>query len=113
MYSVHFSGEVKLLIIKPAGFWGQRGRPQERKGPTIHTRLEVTLEDFYNGADIDVDVSRWHICPRCRGTGAKDASDLHVCEACKGTGMKVVRHKLAPGMYQEMQTTYSSAIANF
>lgn len=104
MFSSFFGGD---------GFFGGGGnrRSQERRSPTVHTRLEVTLEDMYNGADVDVDISRWHICPKCRGSGAKDSSDIEVCKVCGGTGVKIIRHQLAPGMFQQVQTQYVLEVA--
>jgi DnaJ-related protein SCJ1 len=86
------------------GFFGNQQQHQERRGPSTTVILPVTLDDLYNGAEIDVDVSRWHICPKCRGLGAKDASDVETCSVCGGQGVRIMRQMLAPGMYQQIQT---------
>lgn len=37
------------------------------------------------------------------GTGAKSAKDIVTCTACEGRGIRLVRHQLGPGIFQQMQ----------
>ncbi|RUS30153.1 hypothetical protein BC938DRAFT_479787 [Jimgerdemannia flammicorona] len=78
---------------------------QERKGPDLLVDLDVTLEELYLGTDIDVDVSKQVYCDHCRGTGAKNPEDVKTCPVCQGSGTRIIRHVLAPGMFQQTQTT--------
>ncbi|KAL7748635.1 DnaJ- protein scj1 [Sorochytrium milnesiophthora] len=91
------------------GFGGGGGnnpfQQQERKGPSITVPLTVTLKELYLGAQVEVDISKQVLCPHCHGSGAKDASDVETCSACHGRGVKVVKQMLAPGMFQQFQTT--------
>jgi DnaJ-related protein SCJ1 len=87
------------------GGFGGFGR-QERKGADINMDLDVTLQDLYLGINVDVDINKRILCPKCRGTGGKDANDVQQCPGCNGQGMKVVRQQLGPGIFQQMQTTY-------
>ena len=52
-----------------------------------------------------VDVNKQVTCHKCRGSGAEKESDVKTCTACGGQGVRVVRHQIAPGFIQQMQTT--------
>ncbi|KAF9166863.1 DnaJ- protein scj1 [Mortierella sp. AD011] len=78
---------------------------QERKGPEIHLELEVTLEELYAGTSIEFEVSKQIICPHCDGSGAKSSGDVVTCPGCQGQGAKIVKHMLAPGMFQQYRQT--------
>ncbi|KAI9346086.1 hypothetical protein DFJ73DRAFT_838273 [Zopfochytrium polystomum] len=82
--------------------WGQQ---QERKGPEIKMDILVTLEELFNGHEIEIDMNKQVICPICRGSGAKKADDVKKCTSCNGSGIKIVKQMLGPGIYQQMQTT--------
>ncbi|KAF9082823.1 DnaJ- protein scj1 [Mortierella sp. AM989] len=78
---------------------------QERKGPEIRLEVEVTLEELYSGTSIEFEVSRQIICPHCNGSGAKSSDDVVTCSGCQGQGAKIVKHMLAPGMFQQFRQT--------
>lgn len=77
---------------------------QQNKGPDVEIELEVTLKDLYLGRVLDVAHRKQTLCHKCRGTGAKKASDVTTCGGCKGTGMKVKVQQLGPGFVQQTQT---------
>ncbi|KAI8376533.1 uncharacterized protein BYT42DRAFT_517540 [Radiomyces spectabilis] len=85
------------------GFGGGHGQPQERRGPDMQVMLEVTLEDLYNGASIDIDISKQVVCDHCHGSGARRSEDIKTCTACGGHGVVIRRVQLAPGMVQQIQ----------
>jgi DnaJ-class molecular chaperone len=60
---------------------GQQGR---RKGQDASVEMEVSLEDLYNGGSRAARISRNIICPKCRGTGAKDGA---VSTTCRRNGV--------------------------
>jgi len=39
-------------------------------------KIKVSLEDLYNGKEMNVKYTRQTICPNCRGTGADDPDDM-------------------------------------
>jgi len=80
------------------------GQMQQNKGPDLEVELEVSLKDLYLGRVIDVAHRKQSLCHKCRGTGAKKASDVATCGGCKGTGMKVKVQQLGPGFVQQTQT---------
>ena len=65
--------------------------------------MEVELQDMYTGKTYDISVTRKQICDSCSGSGARSSSDIHDCETCGGRGVRIVKHMLAPGMYQQVQ----------
>ncbi|KAI9335889.1 hypothetical protein BDR26DRAFT_516089 [Obelidium mucronatum] len=94
-------------IFSQFGFGGGGGggrQQQERKGPEVTMQLQVSLEEIFNGEQIEVEVNKQIICPICRGSGAKNANDVQKCTSCGGHGVKIVKQQLAPGMWQQMQT---------
>jgi len=77
---------------------------QQNKGPDLEIELEVTLKDLYLGKIFDVGHRKQTLCNKCRGTGAKKATDVTTCSGCKGTGMKMKVQQLGPGFVQQTQT---------
>jgi len=47
-------------------------------------KIKVSLEDLYNGKDMEVKYTRNTICPHCRGSGADDPDDVQTCPKCGG-----------------------------
>jgi len=88
------------------GGGGQRRKKDELpKANPMKIKLQVSLEDLYNGKDLEILQRRQVLCPHCRGTGAENSDDVSSCPDCGGTGVKVVTQKLGPGFVQRMQTT--------
>jgi len=75
------------------------------KGPSITVDVQVTMEDIYNGKELEILQRRQTLCPKCRGTGAKDPNDVQTCPVCGGSGVKVVTQRLGPGFVTQTQTT--------
>lgn len=85
------------------GFGRQQQRGKPRGGDT-DVGLSVTLREFFQGADVSFSVEMQNVCEHCAGTGSSDGQ-THQCGTCGGSGVRVVKHQLAPGMFQQMQTT--------
>jgi len=58
----------------------------------IETSVSVTLEELYNGSDIQVSYKRNEVCGKCRGRGAATREDFERCKACYGLGYKAPQH---------------------
>lgn len=43
------------------------------------------------------------ICESCDGTGARSEKDIVDCPVCDGRGIRLVRHQLGPGIFQQVQ----------
>lgn len=73
------------------------------KTPNIEIQLQVTLEDIYNGVNIEVDVSKHVICNHCFGSGAHSSDSIHTCNSCNGQGSTLRQVQIAPGFVQQYQ----------
>lgn len=74
----------------------------QRNGPDVNVKIGISLRDFYNGRATEFQWEKQHICEDCEGTGSADKKVDH-CSVCGGRGVRVVKHQLAPGMYQQVQ----------
>jgi len=74
-----------------------------RRGPNMEVKLSMPLRDFYTGAEKKFSVEKQTICLECDGSGSEDGH-TEVCDLCGGRGVKVVKHMLAPGIFQQMQS---------
>lgn len=75
------------------------------KADPVKVKLYVSLEDLYNGRDLEILQRRQVLCPHCRGTGAENSDDVATCTECGGSGVKIVTQKIGPGFVQRMQST--------
>jgi len=71
----------------------------------MQTIVEVPLSIIYNGGTVQIDIEKNVICEDCSGTGAEDPKYVVHCDVCNGRGMKIIKQMLAPGIFQQMQTT--------
>ncbi|KAK8152137.1 chaperone protein dnaJ [Phyllosticta citrichinensis] len=76
----------------------------ERRGPNMEVRLAVPLREFYNGGETTFTIEKDHICEACEGSGSEDGQ-VDVCDVCGGRGMRIQKHMLAPGIFQQVQGT--------
>ncbi|KAG0129500.1 hypothetical protein HOY82DRAFT_505663 [Tuber indicum] len=74
-----------------------------RRGPNMEVKVHLPLRDFYNGAEKEFTVEKQMICEECEGTGSHDGH-LESCSECGGRGVRVVKHMLAPGIFQQVQS---------
>jgi len=83
----------------------QGGGQQMEKGEDLIIDLEVSLRDLYLGKIIEAAHKKQTICHKCRGTGAKKATDVTQCSGCRGTGIKTKVQQMGPGFVQHIQST--------
>ena len=66
------------------------GRGQRSSGPArgqdLRYDLEISLEQAYAGAEVEVKVPAAMACEACEGTGAKPGTSPTTCVACAGAG---------------------------
>jgi len=91
------------------GGFGGGGGGGQRRGPQrtadVQFQLGLTLEDFYKGKTKKLKISRKVLCQSCNGKGSLKEGASRTCDGCKGQGIKIIVHRLGPGMIQQMQTT--------
>ena len=51
-------------------------------------KLNITLEDAYNGGRKEVEYDRQIICPECKGSGSSNPNENPICLKCNGTGVR-------------------------
>src|SRR6185295_1896589 len=70
-------------------FGGRRGG-QQRSGPArgqdLRYDLEITLEQAYAGAEVEITVPAALTCETCEGSGAKPGTSPTQCTTCNGQG---------------------------
>ncbi|KAM7207597.1 hypothetical protein V8F20_002075 [Naviculisporaceae sp. PSN 640] len=77
-------------------------QPGQRRGPNIEVKVGIALRDFYNGRTTEFQWDKQQICEECEGTGSADGV-VDTCRTCGGHGVRIVKHQLAPGMFQQVQ----------
>ncbi|KAH6564230.1 hypothetical protein BASA82_001181 [Batrachochytrium salamandrivorans] len=92
-------------IFSQFGGSGGGGHRAERRGPSINMKMDITLEELFNGIEVEIEINKQIICPICRGSGAKSHAHVHTCTTCGGSGIRIVRQQIAPGFYQQVQTS--------
>lgn len=95
---------------KEAAGGGQRGgleslfgggrRRQGTRGPDASVQLEATLEDMYNGGELDQNVARRVVCRGCKGKRA--TGKCAGCGRCPNE-VKTVMRQLGPGFNVQQQ----------
>lgn len=66
-------------------FGGFGGRGQQRR-QGIRTRVNVTLEEAFSGAERRISYETEVECSECGGSGAAEGSDVERCPQCDGRG---------------------------
>lgn len=82
---------------------GHFGGGGMQRGRDMDVKIAIPLRDFYTGARKTFSIEKQHICSECQGTGSMDGH-TEACSECGGRGMRIVKHMLAPGMFQHVQT---------
>ncbi|PZU53576.1 MAG: molecular chaperone DnaJ [Brevundimonas sp.] len=83
-------------------FGGRQGRSQggPRRGSDLRYDLEITLEQAYKGAEVEISVPATATCETCEGSGAKPGAKPTTCATCRGAG----RIRQANGFFQMERT---------
>ncbi|EPE33373.1 Chaperone J-domain-containing protein [Glarea lozoyensis ATCC 20868] len=74
----------------------------QRRGPDMEVRVGVPLRDIYNGHTTEFQLEKQQICEECEGSGSADGK-VDTCASCGGHGVKIQKHMLAPGIFQQVQ----------
>lgn len=83
------------------GGGGGRHHQRPRGKDKIH-KLQVTLENLYNGQERQLAINRDRVCTACNGRGCKAGCEM-TCRDCKGRGIIIQMHQIGPGMVQQVQ----------
>jgi molecular chaperone DnaJ len=77
---------------------GQQGGP--RRGSDLRHDLEISLEQAYRGAELEIAIPSTATCETCEGSGAKAGTKPATCTTCQGAG----RVRQANGFFQVERT---------
>jgi molecular chaperone DnaJ len=94
IFSRFFSGGSRGF----GGFNFQQARTRLQKGRDLETRIEISLEQAANGAEVEINLPKMKKCSRCNGSGAEPGSSLITCPKCKGMGR--IEHRTVSGFAQ-------------
>lgn len=80
------------------------GRAQRPSGPSrgqdLRYDLEISLEQAYAGAEVEIKVPAATACDTCEGSGARPGTSATICATCNGVG----RVRRSQGFFQ-VETT--------
>lgn len=79
------------------------GGGHQRRGQNMEVRIKVPLRDFYTGKEVKFAIEKQAICDVCEGSGSHDGK-TEQCGTCGGRGVRIVKHMLAPGIFQQVQS---------
>lgn len=65
---------------------GRRQSNAPQRGQDLRYDLEITLEQAYAGAEVEITVPAAMTCEVCEGSGAKPGTSPSVCGTCGGAG---------------------------
>ncbi|QCC49848.1 molecular chaperone DnaJ [Halapricum salinum] len=88
------------------GGGGRGGRDGNRpqQGQDLKTRLEVDLEDAYEGVEKQLTIRRPERCGDCDGSGHPPGSDSQTCPECDGRGQVTQVQQTPMGRVQQTTT---------
>jgi len=78
------------------GGGGHQQRQRSEKGPSSQANVGLSLENFYNGFELNMNFKKKIKCAAC-----KDASSQ--CGNCRGGGIRTVMQQMGPMMFQTQQ----------
>jgi len=66
-------GDLGDIVEEMFGFGtsSRHAKKDNRRGKDIHTELEITLEEAFEGAQKEFTISHYAVCSRCNGSGAE------------------------------------------
>ncbi|GAA5996166.1 uncharacterized protein JCM10292_007434 [Rhodotorula paludigena] len=97
------AGGDPFNIFRNAFGFGGGGAQQQRRGQNMLAEIEVDLKAMYEGDSMKFTINRRAICEQCDGSGARSEKDIVTCPVCDGRGVRLVRHQLGPGIFQQAQ----------
>lgn len=64
-------------------------RREQMKGQRVYVKVDLTIEECFNGCTKKVNYPYQKICTGCGGNGAKGGTSIHSCTTCGGSGKQV------------------------
>jgi molecular chaperone DnaJ len=88
IFSQMFGGGAGGFADMFGGGGGRGGRRAQTvaRGSDLRYEMEITLEESFNGKDIEIEVPIAEDCGRCDGMGAEPGASIESCGTCGGAG---------------------------
>lgn len=99
-FAQHMQDELSNLFGNMGGGFnpfGNRNQQKEFNIPDVAMKIEVTLADVFNGAEVELSVKRFDL----KNTSVNKSSIK--CSDCGGKGFKMFMRQIGPGMMQQSQ----------
>ena len=68
------------------GFREPRRKAGARQGRDIEAALTIDFREAVYGAEREIELEKYVICPKCEGTGCEPGSKFITCPRCNGSG---------------------------
>jgi DnaJ family protein A protein 2 len=89
-------------------FGGMGGRQRgPMRTPDLEYPVELSLDEFYTGKNIEFTLPKEKLCDTCHGSGAKDPKAVKTCKSCNGNGFRVVTQRMGPMIQQSQEVCRS------
>ena len=103
LFAQMFKGFSPFNIFSGAGNFFSNFSRGPRKSENIIEKYECTLEQLYNGDQVELSIPCQRCCNTCNGKGTINGAESNPCHICNGQGVQVMLRQLGPGMMQQMQ----------
>jgi DnaJ-class molecular chaperone len=90
-----------------AALFGGGRQQRTNRGPDASVSREVTLEDIYNGNQLEMKINRRVVCRGCAGDKAKGKAKCASCGKCPDE-VKMVHRQMGPGMIVQQEERVAS-----
>lgn len=93
-------GFLSMINNKEADAWFQQASTEATisdvigRGADIRYDLTISFEEAVFGCQKEIEVSRWELCPTCRGSGTLPGTPASSCQHCAGQGRVNLRRRL-------------------
>ena len=82
---------------------GSSGSGGAVRGANVRTSVRISFDEMVKGCEKNVTVNLKEMCPKCRGTGAKDGTAKETCKKCGGSGQVTYTQQSIFGMMRNVQ----------
>ena len=85
-------------------FTGGGRKNMKKKTKSVLQPMEVSLEDIYKGKEKYLEINRYRLCKKCKGSGSKNPNANTKCTSCNGRGVKMVVKRMGNTILQSQQS---------
>lgn len=78
--------EMMREFMRASGFNMGGHRSHNDTPRTVRMRIDITIDEAFNGCEKDIEIPLLKECSHCHGTGGEDKDSVVSCPHCGGTG---------------------------